>query len=152
MKALVLYGSTWNNTRSVVNRLPQLLAFPIDIVDVKTVKDASIFGGYDLLIFFASTAGDQELQADMEQFLARQVIELDSKPYAICELGNYFGYDDFDFGAERILSYFLHAGNGCEVIPPFAMDSFPRKDWSGLARWCNLLNKTVLELPCMMSI
>lgn len=146
MKSLVIYGSTRGNTRTVVNRLPALLTFPVDIVDVKTLTDAKLFQEYDLLMFFASTAGDQELQIDMERFLTRETVQLRGKPYAICELGNYFGYDDFDFGAERILHHYLHEWGGTELIEPFSMDSFPHKDWNNLARWCNLLNQRVSEM------
>jgi|GEM_PF-771223 len=145
MKSLVIYGSTLGNTRLVVKRLPELLKFSVDIVDVKTLADSQVFHEYDLLLFFSSTWGDGELQADMESFLVREALRLDGKPYAICELGNYYGYDDFNFGAERILQYFLEAAGGIELVEPFSMDSLPYKDWVGLSRWCDLINKTVLE-------
>lgn len=99
----------------------------------------------DLLLFFVSTAGDQELQQDMERVLARHAPRIDDKSYAVCELGNYFGYDDFDFGAEPILSHFLRAGGGRELVPPFSMDSFPNKNWKNLAWWCDLLNRAVAK-------
>lgn len=143
MKALLVYGSTWGNTRKVVQRLPAWLSFPVDIVNVGNLTDDSLFRDYDLLLFFASTSGDQELQPDMESFLVKHRPDLAGKPYAVCELGNYFGYDDFEFGAERILSFLLNQSGGCELVPPFAMDTFPHRDWNGLARWCNLLNDTV---------
>src|SRR3569832_617502 len=158
MKSLVIYGSTLGNTRLVVKRLPELLKFSVDIVDVKTLADSQVFHEYDLLLFFSSTWGDGELQekktttrrddeqqADKESFLVREALRLDGKPYAICELGNYYGYDDFNFGAERILQYFLEAAGGIELVEPFSMDSLPYKDWVGLSRWCDLINKTVLE-------
>jgi flavodoxin len=145
MKALVIYGSTWGNTKTVVHRLPELLSFSFDIINVKTLDEASVFQKYDLLMFFASTAGDQELQVDMERFLSRVTVRLNGKPYVICELGNYFGYADFEFGAERILHHVLQEWGGTEFMEPFAMDTFTRKDWNGLARWCSLLNKKVKE-------
>lgn len=145
MKALVVYGSTRGNTRLVANRLPGLLAFPIDIVDVKTLDGPDIFKEYDLLMFFASTWGDGELQIDMEKFLVREAMQLHGNPYVICELGNYYGYDDFNFGAERILQHFLKAAGGVELVEPFSMDSLPHKDWVGLGRWCDLINTTIQE-------
>lgn len=146
MKALVIFGSTWGSTRTVAHRLPTLLTFPLDIIDVKTLDDPGAFQRYDLLMFLASTAGDQELQPDMERFLAGEPVPLRGKPYAVCELGNYFGYDDFDFGAERIMRHMLAEWGGTEFIEPFCMDSFPRKDWNGLARWCRLVNLKVSQL------
>lgn len=145
MKTLLVFGSTWGNTRKVAQRVPEWLAFPIDVVDVRTLTDDSLFAAYDFLLFFTSTSGDQELQADMEAFFVRCAPRLNGKPFAVCELGNYFGYDDFDFGAERILSHLLRQSGGCELIPPFCMDSFPGRDWDGLERWCALLNDAVHE-------
>lgn len=141
MKGLVIYGSTLGNTRRVVTRLPEMLDFSVDIVDVKMLKDATSFPTYDLLIFFSSTWGDGELQVDMEAFLVREALQLHGQPYVICELGNYYGYDDFNFGAERILHYFLDAAGGVELAEPFSMDSLPHKDWIGLERWCQLINQ-----------
>lgn len=143
MKSLLVYGSTWGNTQKVVQRLPAWLSFPIDIVNVKSLADDRPFANYDLLVFFTSTSGDQELQADMEAFFVSSKPRLNGKPYAVCELGNYFGYDDFDFGAEHILSFLLREAGGQELIPPFSMDTFPNRDWNGLARWCSLLNESV---------
>jgi hypothetical protein len=40
----------------------------------------------------------------MERFLVRQHVDLSGKYYAICELGNYYGYDDFEFGASESCS------------------------------------------------
>lgn len=140
MKALVVFGSTRGNTRAVVGRLPALLRFPIDIVNVAELVGADTLKPYDLLIFFASTWGDGELQLDMERFLSRQALQLDGKRYVMCELGNYYGYDDFEFGAMRIMQHHLDAAGGIELMEPFSMDSLPRKDWNGLARWCGLLN------------
>jgi flavodoxin len=146
MKGLVLYGSSTGNTRRVVSRLPEYLQFPVDIFDISTVMDAALLMQYDLLLFFASTWGDGELQADMEAFFVRQQIDLQGKPYAICELGNYYGYDDFEFGALRIMQHQLNLWRGCEFAEPFSMDSLPRKDWDGFTRWCDLLNRSVMGL------
>lgn len=146
MKGLVLYGSSTGNTRRVANRLPEHLQFPIDVLDVSTVLDAVLFMQYDLLLFLAPTWGDGELQIDMEAFFVRHQIDLQGKPYAICELGNYYGYDDFEFGALRIMQHQLKLWGGREFVEPFSMDSLPRKDWDGFARWCDLLNRSVMEL------
>lgn len=146
MKSLVVYGSTWGSTKKVVQRLPEWLSFPVEIVNVNSLVNDESFKEYDLLMFFSSTSGDQELQADMEKFLLQNALKLSGKPYAVCELGNYFGYDDFEFGAECIISYFLRVGGGTELIPPFAMDTFPNRDWKGLARWCSILNEKVRNI------
>jgi|LakMenE01Jun11ns_1017448.scaffolds.fasta_scaffold9888894_2 flavodoxin len=146
MRALIIYGSSRGNTRLVVNRLSERLDFHIDLAEASTLLDANTISEYDLLLFFASTWGDGELQIDMENFFIRNLINLNGKPYAICELGNYYGYDDFTFGASYIMKKLLEKWNGYELIEPFSMDSFPYKDWDSLARWCDLLNKNVEKL------
>jgi flavodoxin len=143
VKGLIIFGSSRGNTRTVVRRVPPMLNFPVEVVDVKDVGQTGIPTEYDLFLFFASTWGDGELQADMENFLIGQSLNIPGKLYAICELGNYYGYDDFEFGAMRIIRHFLENGGGIEIIEPFSMDSLPRKDWDGLGRWCKLLNDKV---------
>lgn len=146
MKGLVVFGSTRGNTRVVVERLPSLLRFPIELVCVSELAGAEAFKPYDLLLFFASTWGDGELQVDMEHFFARPPLQLGGKHYVICELGNYYGYDDFEFGAMHIMRHHLEVAGGIELIEPFSMDSLPRKDWRGLARWCDVLSLKVREI------
>jgi flavodoxin len=147
MKVLIIYGSTRGNTRLVATRMPDKLTFHADVQDVKALRDVDVLHQYDVLVFLASTWGDGELQVDMERFLVGHPVDLSGKRYAICELGNYYGYDDFEFGALRILQYQLQQWGGRELVEPFCMDSLPRKDWTGFARWCNLLNRTV-EQEC----
>lgn len=146
MKGLVLYGSSTGNTRLVASRLSERLQFAVDVTDVKSVLDVVLLKQYNLLIFLASTWGDGELQIDMEAFFVRYQIDLQGKPYAICELGNYYGYDDFEFGALRIMQHHLKLWMGYEFVEPFSMDSLPHKDWNGLTRWCDLLNRSVIAL------
>jgi flavodoxin len=145
MRCLALYGSTTGNTRMVALRLPEHMVFPVDVVDVGSVSETGALDGYDLLIFLASTWGDGELQVDMERFFVNCRMALDGKHYAVCELGNYYGYDDFEFGALRIIQHHLQLWGGHELVEPFSMDSLPRKDWAGFARWCDLINRTVKE-------
>lgn len=152
MKALLVYGSSRGNTRKVVERLPQMLNFDLDIHEVSTIIQPQVLiDASEVLIFLASTWGDGELQVDMENFLVRHTLLLSGKPYAICELGNYYGYDDFEFGAAEIIKHCLDKAGGMELIEPFSMDSLPFKDWGTLDRWCALLNSVVEKMPCTTS-
>jgi flavodoxin len=141
MKALLLYGSSRGNTRLVAQRLAEWLEFEAELADVKDAPPADRLARFDLLIFLASTWGDGELQVDMEHFLARPLPVLDGKAYTICELGNYYGYDDFEFGALHIMQRQIRDSGAVEWYEPFCMDSLPRKDWGGLKRWCAGLNR-----------
>jgi flavodoxin len=145
MKGLVIYGSTKGNTRKVALRLPEQLRFSVDLIDVSTLLRPTLVDQYDVLLFLASTWGDGELQIDMEDFFVSHKIDLKGKPYATCELGNYYGYDDFEFGALAIMQHFLQLWRGRELVEPFCLDSLPRIDWSNFARWCDVINKAVMD-------
>lgn len=143
MTGLLIYGSSRGNTKLVADRVRSMLDFPVVLIDAKNVEDVQFFDSYDPLLFFASTWGDGELQIDMEDLLFKLSLDLKGKKYAICELGNYYGYDDFEFGAMRIMRHYLVHSGADELIQPFSMDSLPHKDWAGLQRWCDALNQEV---------
>ena len=145
MNAVVLYGSSRGSTRQVVARLSGYFNFPFQAFDVKQIVDIHSLKAYDLFLVFSPTYGDAELQPDMEQFIARFDLTLADKYYAICELGNYYGYDDFEFGAMKIIRYHLDKLRGNELINPLSMDSLPKKDWEALAAWCKRVNDIVLR-------
>jgi len=146
MKALILFGSTTKNTRKAAERLPELLNFQADVLDVKKITDITVLSQYDFLIFMASTWGDGELQIDMENLFVRNQFDLNGKPYTICELGNYYGYDDFEFGASKVMQHYLQAWGGRELVESFSLDSLPKKDWHNFERWTGVINRAVLEL------
>lgn len=143
---LIVYGSTLGNTREAARRLQTLLEFPVELRDVRDLGGTELLEQADILIFMASTWGDGELQADMEEFLVGAPLSLPGKPYAICELGNYYGYDDFEFGAQLIIRHHLESAGAIEWVEPFSMDSIPRKDWKGLERWAGMLNARWKEI------
>ena len=103
MKIAIVYGSTHGKTTKVVRETAAHLNRPLDLFNVRDVLSAAELVEYDLLLFFAPTYGDEELQSDMEAFLLRCELNLSGKHFAICELGSYYGYEDFAFGALRIL-------------------------------------------------
>lgn len=146
IKALVVFGSLRGNTKLVANRLVEYATFPADVVNVTDLHDTKTIQSYDLVLFLASTWGDGELQIDMENFFIQHSVDLTGKYYGICELGNYYGYDDFEFGALRIMENILSRSNGIEIIEPFCMDSLPKKDWLGFERWMRVLNQQVDKL------
>lgn len=117
--------------------------FRFDSFDVKDLRDAGPLDKYETFLFFAPTYGNEELQLDMERFIIAFKLDLSNKRYAICELGNYYGYET-DFGAMRILRYHLDRLCGTELISPLSLDTLPKKDWQAFTRWCGKLN-TVLR-------
>lgn len=146
-KAALIYGSSRENTARLARSLPRALIAPLDVLNAADVHSLEQIEVYDVYLFFASTWGDGELQIDMENFFVRHELDLTGKAYAICELGNYYGYDDFEFGALRIMQDFLTRAGGHELLEPFCMDSLPTKDLENFRRWVALLNDKLRTLP-----
>jgi flavodoxin I len=146
ISTVLIYGSSRGNTELVAKRFKESVDFPVDLMPAQEVRDQEVFARYRVFLFFASTWGDGELQEDMESLLVRLPISLEARHYALCELGNYYGYDDFEFGALRILSEFLQRSGGMELVEPFCMDSLPKKDWAGFEKWTATVKSAVGKL------
>lgn len=140
MKALLLYGSTNGRTRKTVNTAVQRLALKPDVVNVKEPPSTEQISAYDLLLIFCPTYGDEELQTDMEDFIKDFSLDLTGKRFVICELGNYYGYEDFSLGAMPILRRRLLGLGAQELCSPLSLDSFPRLEESHLHRWIDYVN------------
>jgi flavodoxin len=143
MNAAILYASSHGRTRKVLGEVLQQLAIRPDVYDVKAGLTQTRLAEYELLVFLCPTYGDEELQEDMEDFLDGFTLDLSGKQFAICELGNYYGYDDFSFGAMRIIRQRLLALGGTELCEPLSLDSFPKTAWSHLQAWVDHLNSTL---------
>lgn len=145
MKTAIVYGSTHGRTAKVTDTIARELKMPPDIFRAKEITDAAVFEPYDLLLFCCPTYGDEELQVDMEDFLLRVELKLAGKLFAICELGSYYGYDDFSFGAMRVIRGRLLEAGGTEVCQPLSLDSFPKVNWDHLLTWVDYLNGRIYE-------
>lgn len=98
MKIALLYGSSHGRTRKAVNESLERLTIKPDVFDVKDLTSTEQFSVYDILMFFCPTYGDEELQPDMEKFITDFSLDMSGKQFVICELGNYYGYEDFSLG------------------------------------------------------
>ena len=140
MKSALLFSSQHGRTRKVVDVAMRELTVKPDRLDVKEAPSPETLSSYDLLLFFCPTYGDEELQQDMEDYLRQLALDLTGKRFAVCELGNYYGYDDFSFGAMRILRRRLLELNGRELCQPLSLDSLPKVNWGQLSRWVAAVN------------
>jgi flavodoxin len=145
MKIAILYGSTHGKTSKVVTKVVEHLSLPADVFNVRSIESSAALADYDLFLFFSPTYGDEELQTDMEEFLLRCEFNLSGKHFAICELGSYYGYEDFSFGAMRLLRAHLLQWNGLELCEPLSLDSFPKVNWEHLLNWVDYLNGKINE-------
>ena len=140
MKAALLYGSSYGKTRKVIAEFLARLCLRPEVFDVKLRPTADKLAAYELFMFFAPTYGDEELQDDMEDFIVRSGFDPAGKHFVICELGNYYGYDNYAFGAMPILRKWLLQNNGREFFTPLSLDSYPKVHWEHLRDWTNQLN------------
>jgi flavodoxin len=110
-------------------------------VDFRWARGADGLEAYSLFLFFTPTWGDAELHPEMEDFLVS--LRLRRRRFAICELGNYYGYEEVGFGAAAILRAGLEALEWEPAFPTLSLDSLPRVDWPALAGWLEGLNRRV---------
>ena len=129
MNPLVIYDSKGGVSRDVAYRISSFAMH---------VSDVGLLDGYDTIIFVCPTYGDEELSDDMECFLMRLVGF--GKKYAVCETGNYYGYEHFGFGSRKILQSWLN-GMCWEDLGGFSLDTYPPIDWNSFDKWLSDLHE-----------
>lgn len=134
MKLLALRGSPTGRTAQVVAAAVTRLGLPCDVA---VVADAPVLGQYDTVLLFTPTHGDEELQDAMETYLVG--LPPGGHSYVVCELGNYYGYDEPGFGAARTVQRHLDGLGWRERFPPLSLDSLPEVDWPALEAWVDRL-------------
>lgn len=107
------------------------IAFSFD-GEVKSVRDNPTIWA-DVIFFICPTYGDEELPHDMEDYLLN--IKLNDKFFVICEIGNYYGYDDFTFGPKIIIEKHLHSLRWKKFFSGFSLDVIPIVRWDALNKW-----------------
>lgn len=141
-----LYYASFNPKGSsavIVDRLKEKLLFPVDGKNVVDLPKAEDMANYDFYIFLVATYGDQELQDDIEKYLISIHQDLTGKKFAICELGNYYGYDDYSFGSGKIIESHLVSKNAAARVPIASIDTLPKIDWQAIDRWVIALNQSL---------
>lgn len=123
MKNLIIYDSNSGLTKQIALKISG------DVFHYSEIFDLSC---YDLIIFVCPTYGDEELSLGMESFL----ISLDSgkKDFAVCETGNYYGFDDFSFGSRKIIENWL-IGLGWKNMGGFSFDTYKPIKWDSFEKW-----------------
>jgi flavodoxin len=136
-KFAIIYASKTasGNTATAAQRLHTLLGADSQILFANEVRSAKQLEFADAFIFLSPTVGDEELQDDFESFFLRFQDDLPHRPFAVCELGNYYGYDDFEFGPADIIRQFLKKCDMTEFVPSLSLDSLPKIPWSLFDAW-----------------
>ncbi len=147
MNTIVVYAAAnpAGSSAKVVEELGKLLNFPVQPVNIAANPKTVPLPTFDLLLMVIATYGDQELLDVVEEFVTARTSELRGKRYSVCELGNYYGYDDFEFGAKQIVEFQLHSIGATVFCPGASADSLPKLDWRAIKAWCQVINDSVLR-------
>ena len=140
MKTILLFASTFGTTRNIIKKSLNKFDFKIDICDVKDLTNISSINKYELFIFFNPTTGDEEMHPEIERLLLNWELDANGQMFVICELGNYYGYDDFSFGSMRIIKKILLQKGLRQLCQPLSLDTIPRIPWEHYFEWVELVN------------
>lgn len=123
MNIQIIYDSNHGHGKKVAESFNQKIYHVNDIFEIYE----------DFVVFICPTYGDEELPESMEKFMLN--LKTKNKFYSICELGNYYGYDDFKFGSAKIIEHFLIKLDWKSFYKNFSMDSLPNLNWECFNEW-----------------
>lgn len=95
------------------------------------------------IIFLPANYGDQELHDLFEVFIIHHRHFFEDKVCFVGEIGNYYGYDDLEFGAGRILTNYLKSCGAIVKETLFSIDTLPFLDMRMLEKWIIYLRNTI---------
>lgn len=98
---------------------------------------------YKVLIFIVATYGDQELHDSYEEYIISKGNFNSNHKFSICEIGNYYGYDDFELGGGRIVKTHIENFQAKEILPMYSIDSLPLIDDRKLNKWLDELSEKI---------
>lgn len=142
MKSLILYAAPGSKSSSarIAKTLKEKLTEPVESLNVFDMDRYEKIGEYSTLIFIVATYGDQELHDNYEDFILNIDHSLPKFNYVVCEIGNYYGYDDFELGAGRIIIKHMENLKGNSLLPLYSIDTLPLLDEQKLDKLVVSLN------------
>jgi flavodoxin len=144
-KVAILYGSKTRsgNTVQAAERLKEVVG-DADVYHADDVRDASLLRGYSRFIFLTPTVGNEELSEPFEALFDQRWIDFSDAFYTICELGNYYGFELFEYGAAKILHQLIAASGGKEFYHTLSLDTLPVIDWERFNAWAEGLRASLV--------
>lgn len=125
-KVVVLHNSKTGNNSIVAERVANFFK-----CNRLVAQDNPSLNEYEFIIIILSNVGDEELPQPMEDFLCS--LPLSIKKYFVCELGNYFGLEDY-CGCKRV-SFQILDNLGWSKLSDISLDSLPNIDFDKLDYW-----------------
>lgn len=126
-KIAIIYNSLKNkNSKKVAKKIFN----KIENCAVLTANNKKNLHIFDFIFFIIPNIGDEELPEPFESYLLS--INIKSKKYFICELGNYFGLDYN--GCKKIATSILDKLKW-RLMSDLSLDSAPEVDDKELKKW-----------------
>lgn len=108
-----------------------------------TAEDNPDINTHDIVIFVIPNTGDEEIVQPMENYLLG-LTGTCPKQYAVCELGNYFGFENY-CGCKKVAFKILDTFNWT-LFSDVSLDSLPKLDEAGLEKWLVELDYSIKAL------
>ena len=128
MLPVVIYSHNGGNAQRVADIVAGKLACPL-----YTVTAAPDVSQYSPIIFVIPNRGDEELPAQVEDYLCGLTVR--GKPYHLCELGSFFGLEEYK-GCKVVIERLLWS-LGWSVLSVVSVDSTPTVDMAAVEGWLN---------------
>lgn len=141
MKIAIVVGSVTRtgNGFAVALKLAGALS-EASILHADDVQSPADLAAYARFVFLTPTAGNEELPEPIERLFDMKGLDFTGREYAVCELGNYYGYDLYEYGAGKTVRRLLGERGGREFHPMLSLDTLPRTDWERFETWCSSLS------------
>lgn len=142
MNPILIYTAPRPNGTSatIAEKMNKEIINGIELMNLADGDSKEKLKAFDTLIFVAATYGDQELNDNVEDFIITLDDSISDYNYAVCEVGNYYGYDDFELGAGEILVNHMEKLGANSILPMYSVDSLPLLDEKKLTKWIAKLN------------
>ena len=100
--------------------------------------DDPLLDSVEYLVVIVANYGDEELQPEMEKYLLK--CKAKNIRYALCELGNYFGFEDDCFGCKKEALRIL-GEKSWVCMDHISIDAFPEIDKKKLTAWARRIHE-----------
>jgi flavodoxin len=124
--SVILHNKKSGNNFQVAKLIQEKL-----ICECFAAEDDPNIEEFGTIIIVASNMGDEEISQPMEDYLF--ALKTQNKQYFVCELGNYFGLEEY-CGCKKAIFQILDKLNWTK-LSDISLDSFPELDIEKLEIW-----------------
>ena len=144
-RVAIIHGSKTGsgNTGRAAEHLKEMLG-DADVYHADDLRDPALLRRYSRFVFLTPTVGNEELSEPFEALFDEAWVDFSDTFYTICELGNYYGFELFEYGAAKILHQLVRARGGQEFHRTLSLDTLPMVDRELFTAWAEGLRALLL--------